>query len=114
MTREELTARLAECEGYTFGPWERYGLKVWAGVNYIADTAKDVQGEECKANARLVALAPALASALREAWAEIDRLMSELDERKKLDRIRSEREYRRAFNPSLDAALNSGDGTYKP
>jgi len=39
--------------------------------------------------------APALASALREAWAEIDRLKAHLS------------------NP-LDAALNEGDGTYKP
>ena len=40
----------------------------------------------------------ALASALRSAWAEIDRLMSEQS----------------SFVKVLDAALNSGDGTYKP
>ena len=37
-----------------------------------------------------------LASALREAWEEIDRLKAE------------------TVNPSLDAALNEGDGNYKP
>lgn len=37
-----------------------------------------------------------LASALREAWAEIDRLKAE------------------TVNPSLDEALNRGNGTYKP
>ena len=38
----------------------------------------------------------ALASALREAWEEIDQLMAE------------------TVNPSLDEALNSGTGDYKP
>jgi hypothetical protein len=53
--------------------------------------------------------APSLASALREAWAEIDHL----------NRLRTDLEYAVAHrydawkNP-LDAALNEGDGSYKP
>ena len=103
MTREELTARLAECEGHTPGEWDDIGPgplpgghRIFAGTNHIGWIANSDMGEgETAANARLIALAPALASALREAWAEIDRLKAHLP------------------NP-LDAALNEGDGTYKP
>ena len=131
MTRDELKPALAECEGYTFGPWERYGLKIWAGVNYVADAAKDAKAEECKANARLIALAPSLASALREAWEEIDRLQHIVDEKpltflrgledeaiEKL--IHQNDELRSAISKAagdlsfLDAALNENDGVYRP
>ena len=58
----------------------------------------------------------ALASALREAWAEIDRLKAEIDH---LNRLRTDLEYAVAHrydawkNP-LDAALNENDGVYRP
>ena len=127
MTREELTARLAECEGFTPGEWKHLGRKVWSGFEFVADTSKEGWVSECKANARLIALAPALdraksiedmaksfgvevgqgdtlhlvnlASALRSAWAEIDRMKLDLT--------------KRDSNP-LDAALNEGDGSYRP
>ena len=106
MTRAELEAALAKCEGHTPGPWEigpdyrtavNCGDKHIAMVNFYNSPTTDLRvvGEEHKANACLIALAPALASALREAWAEIDRLKAHLS------------------NP-LDEALNSGDGSYKP
>ena len=94
MTRAELEAALAKCEGHTPGPWAPQYYTVWAGDKYIAgvETGGNI---DHKANARLIALAPSLASALREAWEEIDRLKAHLS------------------NP-LDAALNEGDGIYRP
>ena len=115
MTREELTARLAECEGYTEGQWglggkdnpigyfpifARIGLTKLARVALTDahEVGFGISEKEHKANARLIALAPALASALREAWAEIDKLKSEQSSLVKV----------------LDAALNEGDGSYRP
>jgi len=102
MTREELEARLAECEGHTPGEWEAIGPgplpgghRRFTGTTHIGWIANsDMVAREDAANARLVALAPALASALREAWKEIDRLKAQDD--------------------FLGEALNSGDGSYKP
>ena len=102
MTREELTARLAECEGFTPGPWKAQRFCVWHGEQYVAGvtTGGNLNHE---ADARLIALAPALASALREAWAEIDRL-------KKVPRHEDGFD----LDYPLDAALNENDGVYKP
>ena len=100
MTREELTARLAECEGHTPGPFISDMGDITAvdsdGVNngIIATVWGRLTPKTTNANIALFCLAPALASALREAWAEIDRLKAQDD--------------------FLGEALNSGDGSYKP
>ena len=97
MTREELTARLAECEGHTPEGWinDLGDIRESADGPVIATVWNRKDQERTNKDTALVRLAPALASALREAWAEIDRLKAHLS------------------NP-LDEALNSGDGSYKP
>ena len=104
MTREELEKALTECEGHTPGEWEATeqgplsdGHRIFARTLYIGWIGgSDNSTRENSANAHLIALAPALASALGEAWEEIDRLKAE------------------TVDPSLDEALNSGTGDYKP
>ena len=97
MTREELTARLAECEGHTPEGWinDLGDIRESADGPVIATVWNRKDQERTNKDTALVRLAPALASALREAWAEIDRLKAHLS------------------NP-LDEALNSGDGRDKP
>ena len=97
MTREELTARLAECEGHTPEGWinDLGDIRESADGPVIATVWNRKDQERTNKDTALVRLAPALASALREAWAEIDRLKAHLS------------------NP-LDEALSSGDGSYKP
>lgn len=72
--------------------------------------------------------APALACALREAWAEIDRMKLSWDSAEaQIDDVDDElrdvvkenaalrkKLHEAGINPSLDEALNSGDGSYKP
>jgi hypothetical protein len=127
MTRKEIEAALVRCEGHSPGRWkvvrtkdakrpERY-YEIWtdegdegmendrsiAGVD--GDNTVWIEKGQDMRNVRLIALAPALASALREAWAEIDRLKAEV---KRYDAVQECTKY------PLDAALNEGDGTYKP
>jgi thiaminase len=132
MTREELKPALAECEGHNQLGWfvvERTAYPQTYSVAFqcetkgnflathfichMADGARDAE-----ANARLVALAPALASALREAWAEIDRLKAERPNYGGWIEYLGVGSYKLHIeppvNPSLDAALNEGDGSYKP
>lgn len=95
MTREELTARLTECEGHTPGDWisdlgDIKGEKDGVNGGIVATVWGRITPKTTAANIALITLAPSLASALREAWAEIDRLKAHLS------------------NP-LDEALNSGD-----
>lgn len=150
MTREELTARLAECEGHTPGEWtvphfadsrtECDCDRVFGGpdcysvagvghrtVNDKYDKYTFPPDAEAIANARLVALAPALASALRDAWEEIDRMKLSWDSAEaQIDDVDDElrdvvkenaalrkKLHEAGINPSLDEALNSGDGREK-
>lgn len=112
MTRAELEVKLAECEGHTPGPW------VWNEnspdmIHLAADPVRVIgeaygdYDEEHYANSCLIALAPALASALRKAWWEIDQLKAEMDSALYKALVED-------TNPSLDSALNEGDGSYKP
>jgi len=111
MTRAELEAALAECEGHTPGPWRNVMLTLivspaWDGSRILANIKMGkADARDFQANARLIALAPALASALREAWKEIDRLQAEV---KRYDAVQECNKY------PLDEALNSGTGDYKP
>ena len=96
MTREELIARLAECEGHTPECWvdDMGDIRESADGPVIATVWNHVTPKRTNADAALILLAPSLASALREAWKEIDRL--------------------KALPDPLDEALNSGTGDYKP
>jgi hypothetical protein len=92
MTRKELEAALAKCEGHTPGPWtDDMGDIKAADDSVVATVWGRATQKTTDANIALLLLAPALVSALREAWAEIDRLKS----------------------APLDEALNSGDGREK-
>lgn len=113
MTRKELTARLAECEGHTPGEWPENrntvenlarDIEAWRGGESWKDKTGNFE-RSANANKKLIALAPALASALREAWAEIDRLKAEV---KRYDAVQECNKY------PLGAALNEGDGSYRP
>lgn len=123
MERAELEAALAECEGHTPGVWkvrktiDNSGDYPVPDYDVLALMEFGPQGVadawQNPRNANLIALAPALASALRSAWAEIDRLQVafevaciQLQEIKQLGGT--------PVNPSLDAALNENDGSYRP
>lgn len=134
MTREELTARLAECEGHTPGEWPENrntvenlarDIEAWRGGESWKDKTGNFE-RSANANKKLIALAPALPSALREAWAEIDHHIETLKERDdyitnlryEIDRLKAEVKRYDAVQECnkylLDAALNEGDGSYKP
>jgi hypothetical protein len=132
----DLSAALAECEGFTPGEWivrkrvdesgdypypEYTILAVfeWGPIG-VADAYQN------PLNARLIALAPRLAAAYRELREENARLLRFNDAERaissvldaELAKVIAEndamREKLNALTPSLDEALNSGDGSYKP
>jgi len=102
MTRKDLDAALAECEGHTPEGWvdDLGDIRESEEGPVIATVWNRKDQERTNKDTALVRLAPALASALREAWAEVDRLSAEVNDLK-------------CVNP-LDEALNSGDGSYRP
>lgn len=108
MTRKDLEAALAECVGHTPEGWvdDLGDIRESAEGPIIATVWNHVTPKRTNADAALIRLAPALASALREAWDTIDTRDKEIAAL----RLRA----KCVINPSLDAALNEGDGSYKP
>jgi hypothetical protein len=135
MTRKEIEAALAECEGHTPGEWisdmgDIKGEKDGVNGGIIATVWGRITPKTTAANIAIVSLAPALASALREAWGEIDRLKGSIVKTKRFeqgncpicgyngpgyfqpDKHPCAKYYHRDY--PLDEALNAGDGSYKP